>query len=127
MLRRTVRQFRLLLSALPLLVILVSCSNPTDIVASSDQSDCDAFTEQAVGQVVAVIDANRACVADADCVTIGVSSTCFDICSQAVNTAGVAKVDMAVTEVEAGACKGFKDDGCKLIIPPCAPPESPVC
>ena len=94
---------------------------------SSSVTECSAQAKPASDKVSAEIDANRACKVDDDCMSIAVSSSCFDHCSSAIAKSGRAAVEKALDDVSANECKAFADAGCKVIIPPCEPPSPPVC
>ena len=94
---------------------------------SSSVTECSAQAKPASDKVRAVIDANLACKVDDDCMTLAVSSSCFDQCTSAIAKSGRAAVDKALADVSANECKAFADAGCKVVIPPCAPPSPPVC
>jgi hypothetical protein len=94
---------------------------------SSSATECSAQAKPASDKVRAVIEANLACTADGDCMDIAVSSACFDQCSIAIAKSGQAAVEKALSDVSANECKAFTDAGCKVIIPPCAPPSPPAC
>lgn len=89
--------------------------------------DCGASTDMARARVTKVAAENVTCSADADCVRVEVRASCFDACSAAVNLAGKGAVDRASTLVEAAECKTWNEAGCKLTIPPCAPPQPVHC
>lgn len=74
-----------------------------------------------------MIDAHSACTSDDDCVTIAFSASCFDSCDRAVAKSGEADVKAARERVDAGVCATYRARGCKLIVPPCVPPERARC
>jgi hypothetical protein len=90
-------------------------------------TSCDARAEQGKSEVLPVVEQNRACTSDADCVTINVGTNCFDVCSRAVNKQGAAAVEKAEAQVNATTCATYKADGCKLIPPPCMAPAPAKC
>lgn len=94
---------------------------------TSTVTECSAQAKPASDKVRAVIDANLACKVDDDCMTLAISSSCFDQCSTTVAKSGQAAVEKALSDVSANECKAFTDAGCKVIIPPCAPPAPPAC
>ena len=88
---------------------------------------CDARRDSARAEIAEVIDAHLACKQDRDCQSIAFQSNCFDSCTRAVNAYGVSAVAAAVAKANAGACANYQDDGCHVIVPPCAPPTPPQC
>lgn len=88
---------------------------------------CAASAAEANAQLQPIVAANLACDKDADCFVVSLSATCLDACSAAVNGQGRGELDRAVVLIEARECKMFKQAGCKLTIPPCAPPRTPTC
>ncbi len=90
-------------------------------------ASCAERTNRARSDVLAVVEQHRACSSDADCVSVGVGSACFDACSRAVSASGVQAVRDAAAEADRTTCAGFKQDGCRFDVPPCAPPMAPRC
>ena len=88
---------------------------------------CDARREAARRQVQEVIDAHRQCATDADCAPIGFATRCFDSCTRAVNASGVQATQEVIQRVNETTCATYQQDACPFVIPPCAPPLSPVC
>ena len=108
------------------ILVAVACGSSPE-AKSSGVTECSAHAKPASDKVRAVIDANLGCTVDDDCMTIAVSSACFDQCSSTVAKSGRAAVEKALADVSTNECKAFADAGCKVIIPPCAPPSAPVC
>ena len=109
-------------------LMLGACSDaaaPATAPGSNDQ--CMAPVKAAQEHLGKVIEENRSCESDTDCVTIGFGASCFDSCARAVNQVGKGAYDRELTLVEASDCKLFHDDGCKTISPPCSPPNPPKC
>lgn len=109
------------------LVVSGCSSSPTPGSTGSTGDACTSSANAARERVLSVVEQNRACASDADCVTVNVNATCFDACTRTVNQAGKGAVDRASTLVEASECKAFGDAKCKLEVPPCAPPAPPHC
>lgn len=80
-----------------------------------------------MGRVQAVVDANGACSTDADCVSMAIGTSCFDVCTRTVAAAGRAAVEQALATEDERSCPSFAAAGCKLVVPPCAPPRAPTC
>lgn len=95
--------------------------------APSKGDTCTTASNAARERVGKVVEENLACSADADCVSVPFGATCFDSCTRAVNQTGKGAVDRAATLVEASECKQFHDAGCKVVVPPCAPPTEAKC
>ena len=95
--------------------------------AGSSPSTCAADALPASAKVMAAIDANAACVTNADCTTIELSTSCFDSCTRAVATSGRDAVEAAKTSASANECQAFVNAGCKLEAPACAPSSTPAC
>lgn len=111
-------------------VLAASCAaepRPDAAAVTTPEGDCNASTEAARTRVVNVVEENLTCTADTDCVRVEVRASCFDACSSSVNLTGKGAVDRASTLVEAAECKKFNEAGCKLTIPPCAPPQPVRC
>lgn len=118
------------LTLLVAVLLASSCAadpQPDPAAVSTPEGDCDASTDAARTRVTKVVEENLACSADADCVRVEVRASCFDACSASVNLTGKGAVDRASTLVEAAECKKFNEEGCKLTIPPCAPPQPAHC
>lgn len=111
-----------------LAIVALGCSgsdaNPS---LETPTNDCNASAAAARERVVKVASENVTCRADADCVAVGVRASCFDACTAVVNEAGRGAVDRASTLVEAAECKAFHHAGCRLVVPPCAPPQPAAC
>jgi hypothetical protein len=67
------------------------------------------------------------CQTDDDCRTVWRITDCSDNCSTLTTRTIEEKIKAAIEEANATVCAGFRDAGCRLIIPPCAPPFPPVC
>jgi len=99
----------------------------TPPAATPTGGTCAERTTRAAKEVIAVLNANLACTADADCVSTGVGSVCFDACSHAVSARGREAVRDASAKVDSTTCATFKQDGCRFDVPPCSPPSAPHC
>ena len=105
-----------------------ACASSAPSPGGANSDTCAGHVDAARNKLVAVLDANNACTSDADCTTVALSAGCFDSCSRTIAASGKASFDAAITAVDAGECKAYKDDGCPApISPPCAPPASPTC
>lgn len=102
--------------------LLGACSSP-----KPDQSTCEDYANRAHYKVGSTRAANADCTSDADCRSIDLAASCFDACSSAVSAFGLSAYEAAVASVEARECEAFTAEGCKLIIPPCPPPQPPTC
>ena len=67
------------------------------------------------------------CQAPEDCLVVWTGTDCSDTCSVLVNRQGAEKVEAAMAEANATVCRGFSDDGCILVSPPCAAPRRWAC
>lgn len=94
------------------------------LAACSSEEECDALSSSAGDHVTAAITADLSCDVAADCVSVGVSGSCFDRCSTVVGPAGAAALEAAVAEAEDQWCADYT---CTFIVPPCAPPGEPAC
>lgn len=97
-------------------------------VESSTQGgalSCEQRSSLARQQLDAVIDGgNRHCLIDSDCTTRSSGSACNDSCSvYPIANVGLSEVDAAQSAIEAGLCKTFAQDGCKVLALPCVPPN----
>ena len=96
---------------------------------------CDQRSELARQQLEAVLTrplqvgemVRTSCRIDSDCTTVSPISTCNDSCSTyAISKVGTAELEAAVDAVEAGLCKNFSADGCKVVAQPCPGPTAEV-
>ena len=99
----------------------------TTATTSSSSTSCDALAGSARDEVAAAIASHAACTSDADCVETSLGASCFDSCSRGVAANGLADVAAAKSRVNAAACAEFTARGCKVTVPPCAPPRAPRC
>jgi hypothetical protein len=90
-------------------------------------SSTPSMQKQASAEVGKALDAARACAKDDDCTATGFGASCFDSCTRAVAKDHVAEVEAASKKASAGACRGFAGQGCKMTVPPCAPPQTSRC
>ena len=124
---------RALSLVLPAAVIAACGGNtttPADANGASSTTPtkvCSDLATSARSTVEKAIAANDACKQDADCIDVALSASCFDSCGRAVNASGKAAVDAARAKADAEHCATFKQEGCKLIVPPCVPPSPPAC
>ena len=72
-------------------------------------------------------DADLSCARDADCEIISNSTDCWASCGVLVSARGKSDVQAAIDALNAGLCKGFEGDGCKVVAPPCDPPSGIAC
>lgn len=107
-----------------MLFAALSCGAASPASEGGDRDGCQSLSKPATDQVLAEIEQHLSCAEDADCVSIGVASACFDHCSRAVNQAGVNAVKSALANAD---CREFVAADCSVIPPPCAPPSSPIC
>jgi hypothetical protein len=99
--------------------------------SSGDELSCSQRENLARQQLDALINSRLAeggsytrCLIDTDCTTVSGGSACNDSCSTyAISKVGAQEIALATDSVEAGLCKTFAADGCKVIIQPCAPPQ----
>jgi hypothetical protein len=90
-------------------------------------SSCSELADSARQEVDAVLQAHRACVSASDCVGVALSASCFDSCGRAMRKDGEAALQASKAKVDEAQCAQFASKGCKLIIPPCAPPSALAC
>ena len=103
--------------------LVVACSSST----SSGPQTCDDYASAAQSELQDAISGNLSCNADTDCTTVDFSASCFDSCSRVTATSNKANVDAARTHANANSCMTFTQQGCKEVIPPCAPPSGASC
>lgn len=79
----------------------------------------------------AVSDALRAadlsCEVDEDCERISIDTRCHAACGGLVGPEGKTSVQAVIADQNAGICATFERDGCRVIIPPCVPPQPIAC
>lgn len=122
-----IRRYLVPTAASSVLSVLTACAaNPPPRGAGADAS-CASLAAAARDEVGAAISAHAACATDADCVETSLGASCFDSCSRAVASGGAAEVDAARARADASSCRSFRERGCKLVTPPCAPPAAPRC
>ncbi len=96
-------------------------------VPTGQAAVCERESLAAKQRVTQAASADQPCELDADCVSVPIVASCFDACWASLNKPGRAAVDRAATIVEASECKVWKEAGCTLTAPPCAPPAAPRC
>lgn len=104
-----------------------SAPDPTSSASAAGGESCSDRASSAGSPALAAVDNNRACASDQDCVTVGISSACFDMCTRSVASSGVAAVKAALSDADVQGCKAFVAQGCQKVVPPCMPPAAPVC
>jgi hypothetical protein len=122
---------RLLSTALALVAVLpaagacASSSVPGEpTVMPPSGASCSAIAARAAQRVQAIAAAQRGCSTDADCVIVGQGASCFDHCTTSIARAGQPAVDAMVADVGAHECREFAAQGCRVEVPPCAPPPA---
>jgi hypothetical protein len=110
-----------------LLAVVPACASSPPPVETTAASTCSDLADAARKEVAAAISSNASCKTDADCVETSLGASCFDSCARVVSSSGTTAVDAARAKVNAAQCKQFVEQGCKVIIPPCAPPGAPHC
>ena len=90
-------------------------------------TECGEHAKPARDKVDEAIAANLACSSDDDCQILHIHTACFDACVRAVAKSGREAIEQAMSSASDAECKAFAASGCKLIAPPCAPPEPPAC
>jgi hypothetical protein len=88
---------------------------------------CSELAVAASQEVDGVLQAHRSCAQASDCVSVGFSAACFDSCSRAIRADGKPAFEAAQEKVSAAQCAQFAKQGCKVTIPPCAPPSAVAC
>jgi hypothetical protein len=88
---------------------------------------CSDLANGARQEVDAVVQAHRACTQASDCASIGLSASCFDSCSRSMRADSSSALKAAQDKVDKAQCAQFASQGCKLIVPPCAPPQAVAC
>ena len=87
--------------------------------------------QRAASASQAVADALRAadlsCEADEDCEEISIDTDCHAACGGLVGPQGKSGVQAEIAKQNAGICATFERDGCKVIVPPCVPPQPFAC
>ena len=113
-----------LVAVFPTLGACASSSVPGETTPATAQApaSCAAIAARAAGRVQGIAAAQRACIADADCVIVAQGASCFDHCTTSIASAGKPAVDAMVADVDAHECRDFAAQGCRVEVPPCAPP-----
>ena len=113
--------------------VCVACAGATGGAAADGGSSgaaaqsCGELADSARQEVDAVLQAHRACTTASDCEGVGFSASCFDSCARALRKDGAAAFKAAQDKVDKAQCAQFAKQGCKLTIPPCAPPSAVAC
>ncbi len=115
-----------LLSLFSVLVAACAASSGGDAKAPT-VTECGEHSRPARDKVEAAIAANLTCSSDDDCQLLHIHTACFDACARPVAKAGREAVEQAMSAASDTECKAFVASGCKVIAPPCAPPEAPAC
>jgi len=95
--------------------------------SSTSGFSCNDLSSAAAKDVLAVIDAHQSCTQASDCISVGLSASCFDQCFRVMSTDGTAALMAAQDKVDQNQCAQFKSQGCKFDVPPCAPPMPLTC
>jgi hypothetical protein len=107
-------------------VACATSSVPASSSASEGAPTCASTAREGSNRVHAAIAAHVACAADADCVVIPQGARCFDQCTTVVAKGGVSAIEAVVADVDARECADFAARGCRVEVPPCAPPPTTV-
>ncbi|HEY8077841.1 MAG TPA: hypothetical protein VIF62_27130 [Labilithrix sp.] len=116
----------LLFSAFALLATACATASAPPVETTAAPS-CDDLAGAARKEVSSAIESHAACTQDSDCVETALAASCFDSCSRVVASSGAFDVKAARAKVDDAQCKEFAARGCKMIVPPCAPPRPPRC
>lgn len=109
-------------------LLAAACSTGAPASHGAKADTCAAHTTAARDKLLAVIDANSTCTADADCTHVELAAACFDSCSRSIAASGKAAFDAERAAVDEANCKAYDADACPPhISPPCAPPGPPTC
>lgn len=105
----------------------IACAPSGGEARTPNVTECAQQATPARDKVNAAVEAHRTCSVDDDCMTIEVRSSCFDACTTSIAKSGQAAVEQAMSSAGQDECQAFAAAGCKVIVPPCAPPSPPVC
>lgn len=114
----------LLVSAAAIAACASTSQTPVETTSAPACNDLAASARKEVADAIA---SGATCSTDADCIETSLGASCFDSCARTVSTSGLAAVNAAKSKVDAAQCKQFLDQGCKVLIPPCAPPRPMKC
>ena len=98
--------------------------------ADADSMFCEEKTRAASALLIAAERAggtDLSCQTDADCRVVWRITDCSDNCSTLTTRSVEEKIKAAIDEANATACVGFRAAGCRVIHPPCAPPQRWAC
>ncbi len=118
---------RLLSLGTPLLLVAACATAAPPPVETTSATSCSELAAAARAEVASAIESHASCKTDADCVETSLSASCFDSCARVVASTGTGEVADAKARVDGAQCKKFAEQGCKVLIPPCAPPRAPRC
>ncbi len=109
-------------------VVSAACATASNApVETTSAPSCDDLANAARKEVSSAIVSHAACTQDSDCVEEALSASCFDSCARGVASSGLSDVKAARARVNDAQCKEFLARGCKVLVPPCAPPRPPRC
>jgi hypothetical protein len=100
---------------------------PTDGGSASTATSCNDLASAAQKDVAAVIEAHLSCTQASDCKSVALSASCFDSCTRAIRADGETALKAAQDRANQAQCAQFTSQGCKVTIPPCAPPSAVTC
>lgn len=99
---------------------------PSDGGAATGSS-CADLGSAAQKDVAAIVEAHRSCTQATDCMNVELSASCFDSCTRAIRKDAAADLKAAQDKADQTQCAQFTSQGCKVTVPPCAPPLPPTC
>lgn len=108
-------------------VVATACGGTSSSSSGGSASSCNDLAASAAQEVDAVIEAHRACTQASDCVGVALSASCFDSCSRSMRADSASALAAAKEKVAKAQCEQFASKGCKVVIPPCAPPDPIAC
>jgi hypothetical protein len=101
-----------------------------DVRADFAGLSCEEQTKlasKAINDAVMEAQKDLSCASSADCLTIGLTASCYSACFTWVNTAGAKLIHDTIDDLDATVCSTFKSKGCMIAVPPCVAPMPPVC
>ena len=88
---------------------------------------CEERADYAASYIEDIVEVNRRCSWDDDCINVTILTQCGNLCTQAVNVDGVANIEAAVEHVNEAWCDESAEMGCGFDTPSCDPLDRARC
>jgi hypothetical protein len=98
--------------------------------ADADSMSCEERTRAASALLLTAERAGGTdfgCQTNDDCRVVWRTTDCSDNCAALTTRSIEEKIRAAIADANSTFCRGFRAAGCKMIVPPCAPPRPWTC